>query len=445
MDLSDCLTEERIFSLRSRRKETALGELVRSACRTLPGLDPAKVEKALWERERQVSSWIAPGLAIPHGRLPGLGGFYVAVGRSRRGIDYGSPDSRPVHLLVLILGDEGHPDRHIALLAEVARTLHGEATRQAVLQATSRREAYRIISGTDSPGGSSRRPQAVTRSLLSHALTVAGEVGARAVLLHLDALGGIDLLGSLRSPVPVILITAESEQPPGMGALPHEILHVPFPSLTRGSQVTLSLLLAISRGLIGAHDRVVGLFGRPGGTADSLVVIDVARELPMLLPASTTGLLGDVRPAVLERVLRLATDLAAEGREGRPVGTLFVLGDHDSVRRLSHQLVINPFRGYRDEEKSILDPGLEETVKEFASLDGAFLVRGDGVIEAAGAYLRFGRLAAEVPPGLGARHSAAANITAHTQALSVAVSQSTGRVSLYRSGKLLSTFERPKS
>jgi diadenylate cyclase len=448
MNLADCLSVQRIFTLRARRKESALRELVRATCGTLPGLEPATVEKAVWERERQVSSWIASGLAIPHGRLAGLGAFHVAVGRSRPGIDFGSPDGVLVHLLVLILGDAREPARHIALLAEVARALRDEGTREAVLRAGSRREARRIILGE---GGRRRpaegaQPLEVSRSLLSHALAVAREVGARAMLLHLDALGGIEPLESLDSPLPLILVTQDVDLRGPLPGLPYRVLQVPFPSLSRSNQVTLSLLLALSQGLIGPQDRVVGLFGRPEpGVVDSLVVIDVARELPLLLPADSAGLLGDVQPAVLERVLRVATELAVEGREGRPTGTLFVLGDYPEVRGLSHQLVINPFRGYRDEEKSVLDPGLEETVKEFAALDGAFLVRGDGVIEAAGAYLRFDRALAELPPGLGARHSAAANITAHTAALSVAVSQSTGRVSLYRAGKLLAAFERPRA
>ncbi len=121
---------------------------------------------------------------------------------------------------------------------------------------------------------------------------------------------------------------------------------------------------------------------------------------------------------------------------------LFVLGDHDKVRGWTHQMVMNPFKGYRDEEKNILDPSLAETVKEFSTIDGAFLVRGDGVIEAAGAFLRTGKQAAEAVPGLGARHAAAAGVTARTAALAVALSQSTGRVSLFAGGKLVMQLDR---
>jgi DNA integrity scanning protein DisA with diadenylate cyclase activity len=149
-----------------------------------------------------------------------------------------------------------------------------------------------------------------------------------------------------------------------------------------------------------------------------------------------------VRLEVLERVLQLAAELGREGREGKPVGMLFVLGDYEKVRGWTHQMVMNPFKGYRDEEKNILDPSLAETIKEFSTIDGAFLVRGDGVIEAAGAFLRTGKQAAEAVPGLGARHAAAAGVTARTASLAVALSQSTGRVSLFAAGKLVMQLDR---
>ena len=107
-------------------------------------------------------------------------------------------------------------------------------------------------------------------------------------------------------------------------------------------------------------------------------------------------------------------------------------------------MVINPFRGYRDEERSILDPSLEETIKEFSTIDGAFVLRGDGVVLSAGAYLRSDKPAGELASGLGARHAAASAITAQTDAVAITLSQSTGRVSLFKSGQLVLSLERAK-
>ena len=98
-------------------------------------------------------------------------------------------------------------------------------------------------------------------------------------------------------------------------------------------------------------------------------------------------------------------------------------------------MVINPFHGYPEEQRNIMDPSLRETIKEFSAIDGAFVIRGDGVIEAAGRHLN---AAADVdlPPGLGARHMAAAGISDVSAATSIAISESTGTVSVFKNGKI---------
>ena len=84
-------------------------------------------------------------------------------------------------------------------------------------------------------------------------------------------------------------------------------------------------------------------------------------------------------------------------------------------------------------ERNVLDRRLEETVKEFSAIDGAFVVRGDGVVLAAGRYLvPQGPLEEPSPQGLGTRHEAVAGITVDTDALALCISQSTGTVSIFR-------------
>jgi DNA integrity scanning protein DisA with diadenylate cyclase activity len=162
----------------------------------------------------------------------------------------------------------------------------------------------------------------------------------------------------------------------------------------------------------------------------------------MLEFGSSRELLSNVRPEVLERTVQLAYEIAAEGREGKPIGTLFVLGESEAVLEKSKQLVMNPFRGYPEETRNILDPTLSETIKEFACIDGAFIVRDDGVVLAAGAYLTPGTSEVELPAGYGTRHQAAAAISAVTNAYGIAVSESTGTVTVYKKGVTLTTLER---
>jgi len=448
MKLQNHISRERIFYLEQTKKFPAIRELVQRTCSRLPHLDSQHTLEAVQQRESVVSSWVAPGIAIPHARLPELEGFVVSLGLSSKGIEYESADGGAVHLLILILGDARKADRHIQLLAEVARTFRYPSILQNLLSADSPAEVFRILQNPEAaaakPGAAPMRR--INDVVLSHALSLAAELRAEAILLHADALQNLDSLRSEESDTTILLVTHQEHLSPGPLPFPHRIIHLPFANLNRANQVDLALLLCLGRGYLSRKDRIVSLFGQPdSGILDSLRIIDLSRELPTYLPAYPSDLLGDAAPEVLERVLQIATSIASEGREGKAVGTTFVVGDFDRVRTMSRQLVINPFKGYSDEEKSILDPSLEETLKEFATIDGAFLIRGEGIVEAAGTYLRPELPDGELPSGLGARHAAAAGITTASGALAVVVSQSTGRVSLFKAGRAILILERPRA
>jgi DNA integrity scanning protein DisA with diadenylate cyclase activity len=85
---------------------------------------------------------------------------------------------------------------------------------------------------------------------------------------------------------------------------------------------------------------------------------------------------------------------------------------------------------------------LEETIKEFATIDGAFIVRGDGVVLAAGVQLQAkpSKLL-DLPAGLGTRHAAAAAITGSTSSVAFAISQSTRTVTVFKSGRILTQIQ----
>jgi len=447
------LSPTRIVSLRSRSREGAVRELAAVIAAAEGGPDAGSVTSAVRDREKIVSSWIAPGVAIPHARLADLPGIEIAVGRSRPGVAWDSGDGDPVHLVFLIVSGDSDPDQHVLLLAEIARTLRDRALMQLVLKARSPAEAWRLLV-TRGYGEQSNIPAAsaklrLSRLLFAHALSVAEEVKARSVMLHADAVGSIEFARDLPTSAELIVVSsskmeetagaAEAAGGEGVAAreAPVHFLQVPFPTLDRFDQVELAMLFAVSRGLVSRGDTVVSLSGVPSsGFLDSLLVIDVGREFPTAFAKTADTPLGDVEPQVLEKVLLIATDIAREGREGRPVGTTFVLGDYERVVRYCRQMVINPFRGYSEEEKSILDPSLEETVKEFSTIDGAFILRGDGVIMSAGTFLRPEKAAPNLPSGLGARHAAAAAVTQNTGCVAIVVSQS-GTVSVFRGGGLV--------
>jgi diadenylate cyclase len=130
------------------------------------------------------------------------------------------------------------------------------------------------------------------------------------------------------------------------------------------------------------------------------------------------------RKQALEHVILLAAEIAREGREGRKIGTLFVLGDTETVLARSRPLLLDPLHGHARELLHVERPDFRETVKELAQLDGAFLVDNDGTFVAAGRYVDVDLAPTNFLPGLGTRHAAAASITGETRAVAVVVSTS---------------------
>jgi diadenylate cyclase len=144
-----------------------------------------------------------------------------------------------------------------------------------------------------------------------------------------------------------------------------------------------------------------------------------------------------VNTRTLKKVVQLAVEIAREGREGRKIGTLFVVGDSEEVISHSRPLILDPLAGHPDEKKRLDDPDVRETLKELAQLDGAFVVSDKGVVISAARYLDAVSDDLDIPLGLGSRHVAAASISKQTEAVAVAVSESSV-VRMFDDGELVS-------
>lgn len=290
--------------------------------------------------------------------------------------------------------------------------------------------------------------RSITTGLLRHVSGIVESCGATALFVYVDAMADEALSLDLPVKAKVFGVTRSRtrEKEEQLGGI--QCLRVPNVPLTRIGQVKIAVFLALSRGLIKHGDRVVFLSGLAAAkTLDTIIVTEVGREYEIFASsADVTPTSPKILPEVIERVVDIASELGSEGREGRAVGAMFVIGDTDRVIPLTRQLVLNPFKGYPPSERNILDYSLEETVKELATLDGAFIVRGDGIMETCGSYIRTASQEEfELPRGLGARHHAAAAITAITDSIAVTVSESTGTVTIFRRGHILTEIQKPRS
>ncbi|MDF2958249.1 MAG: c-di-AMP synthetase [Candidatus Alkanophagales archaeon MCA70_species_1] len=141
-------------------------------------------------------------------------------------------------------------------------------------------------------------------------------------------------------------------------------------------------------------------------------------------------------PEVLTAVIELAVSLAREGREGRKVGALFVVGDEENVLKKSKPMILDPLGKHPLDAKDIRDAAVRETVKELAKLDGAFIISGDGYVLSAARYIYANCEGINLPLGLGSRHMAAASISKETDAVAIVVSKS-GIVRMFDGGELV--------
>jgi len=273
---------------------------------------------------------------------------------------------------------------------------------------------------------------------------MAEEAGAKAILLYSDVCCEPEVFNSREtSDCEIILVSRGGVPIPERFREKGLYINIPQVNLTRMGEVKVAVTKGIASGLLSKGDKVVCLTGLPKlGYIDTVLLIDVGREFEILTSDFISGVFDTAFPEVFEAVLNIALELGAQGREGRPVGTIFVLGDHDRVLQFSRQMIINPFKGYTEEERNVLNPALKETIKEFSALDGAFIIKDNGVLVSAGTYLNAALEGKEFPKGLGSRHIAAAGVTGATNAISIVVSETAGTVRIFKKGKVFVSIEK---
>jgi diadenylate cyclase len=203
-----------------------------------------------------------------------------------------------------------------------------------------------------------------------------------------------------------------------------------------------ALLESAADELIRTNGEVVAVYsGFQQGRLDTISYLQLDERMRRLTSRDLQMLESRVPLQTIKTVVDLAAQIGREGREGKPVGTLFVVGDTRRVLEHSNDSGVDPFRGYNRKHRNLLDAKVQEDAKEIAQLDGAFVIGSDGVIERSRQMLEVSHEDLTMSKGLGSRHWAAAAVTRKTKAISVVVSQSTGTVRLYQDGHLVMRIE----
>lgn len=277
-----------------------------------------------------------------------------------------------------------------------------------------------------------------TTTLLALACEAAGRLGTMGVLLLPEGPMDWEAVASLADGVRILVAASSDRQLAAIREAGLTAVEVEDTDAAITERITLALIEAVANDQLEAGARVIVAYaGFEAEALDSLTVVRLGEHLERLSSRDLRALETSVPFETLKAVVDVAVEIGREGREGKTVGTLIVVGDVRNVLARARTLGFDPFKGYRRKERNLRDTRVREAIKEIAQMDGAFVVARDGTVEAACRIIDAPNTGLTLPKGLGTRHWTAAAITNVTNALAVVVSQSTGTVRLFQKGEII--------
>ncbi len=285
-----------------------------------------------------------------------------------------------------------------------------------------------------------------SKLLVAYAFELSRKLGISKMLVHADELRDINLVEQYRDKEDVIWLTRNAEDFQCTERKGDFVVAISTTYLKRMDQVYMGLFLSVLSGYIHIDESVLCLSGIAGSERlDTLVITNPRRDYPWFQKFDVAGVRDLTTTREFGRLIEIALRFAAEGREGKPIGTLFVLGSLEELNPYIRQLILNPCEGHPQKHRNIQNPEFLETLRELSALDGAFIINKKGVVELAGTYIDAPLRKTKLRPGLGSRHAAAAAVTTHSNSVAVVISESSRTVSVFHEGKAIFEFEKPSA
>jgi DNA integrity scanning protein DisA with diadenylate cyclase activity len=283
-------------------------------------------------------------------------------------------------------------------------------------------------------------PRGPTDQELVHLVVQLAQAAHADVILFITETGEeVPRLHELAAPRRVLAATTNGDTHAALTQAGIETLRLALRAADQYRQVRHVLAVARHTSRVAIGDLIVCALSREiyPTAGPFLVLTTVEPSSETLAVTDLLRLTNGIRPSVLEAAIALACRIGRVARRGKRLGTILMLGDSQRVLDGARQLVPNPFQGHAEELRRLTNPDLQDALIELAKLDGAFVLRGDGLIQTAGTFLAPATGPVDLPAGLGARHVAAAATTARTTATAVVVSETDGNVRVFAQGKLV--------
>ena len=274
------------------------------------------------------------------------------------------------------------------------------------------------------------------------AVRLSEAVDADALLVMLDGPTNWESLREFANDEKIVVVADREDELSGAAKAGLSTVVLDTPDAPVFEKLTLALLEAVADDILSPGSGVVAVYsGFEPGQIDSVSFIRLHEHLRRLTSHDLRKIETSVPLETLKTVVDLAVEIGREGREGKPVGTLFIVGDTRKVLAKSRPGGFDPVRGYNRKERQLQDPRVREAVKEIAPLDGAFIVSPDGTVERGCQIVETASANLTLSKGLGSRHWAAAAISKNTNAIAVVVSESNGTVRIFQNGEILLRVE----
>ena len=430
-----------IIDIKSTTFRGALSELL-ECCPIHKSQKCSKIVDELLAQEGTVSSYLGHGIALPHIKVSMRKSYLFALGRISSPLkDPSVHASENIKLIILLLASSklGSYFTILSSFAKMVQSIHVDEDLLQLPLEDFKKQIVQVCRNI--PVKRTRKDSTFNRLILREAVKIAKAGNCSSIFLFQDTFSSeTKELSHLISDLKTVVVSHCATEVVKKDAF--YILPVQLFSSGRLSQLRSAILLALIHKCIHYDEKICCLGGLPGSNSlDTFVIVDVKREIQSVFSQQNDILPRSVLPEVFERLLTIATELAVEGREGKSVGSLFVLGDIKELEPYIHPLILNPFYGYNTEERNLLNPFIDETIKEYSLLDGAFVIGGNGIVESAGSLIH-SNTQVSLPGGLGTRHAAAVAISQAVDCIAVTISSSTGQVSLFRNGKMLPLFDK---
>ena len=146
MKIAEFLSPQAVIpELHGQNKQDILRELAEGLAAAYPPLNGGRVLEVLAEREKLNTTGIGEGVAIPHGKLPGLGQLVAAFGVSRQGVDFEAIDGKSTHLFFALVAPENSAGVHLKALARISRLFKNPRFRASSLEASSVEAIHALI------------------------------------------------------------------------------------------------------------------------------------------------------------------------------------------------------------------------------------------------------------------------------------------------------------